>query len=71
MDWITGEPREANWYLAAFHRGDDEKFMVVQMLWFNLNSLEKWWIGDFGDVKPFGFRENITHWMEIPRPPAQ
>ena len=68
MEWTPGEPKKANWYLAAYLTKDDPPNVAVDLLWFNPDALPKWWTGTVG--RCVEFVQPVTHWMPKPQAPG-
>ncbi len=70
--WNKGEPNEAMWCLVFIPSNDSGGW--VQQLWFNPDSIDKWWFGSFlycYDVKAVPWAGGKpTHWMKMPEGPG-
>jgi hypothetical protein len=68
-EWIAGDPKKFGWYLAAYTTNDEPPLRAVTYLWFNPDSVGRWYICAIG--KCARFHPAVTHHMQLPAHPEE
>lgn len=71
MEWEEGEPKEAGYYIAAIRTKDKEEHYYVKELWFNPESIDKWYdTMFFGSTRAVPVKLKVRYYMKMPHSPG-
>lgn len=74
--WISGEPKEAGWYMFAVRTNDKKEFYYILQMWFNKDARPKYWVGggyvsDKSVPASNHFQDNVKFHKPLPQPPKK